>query len=155
MVPIAEAAVGRARPRPSRPPVRSARTPSFGLHSPSLAPNRHSGQLETSSHPLFGRMSSSAPPRLDTLPPELILRILDHASPRTIARLGQVNKALSQLARTESVWKAVVQNITREHSAGNVVDDRAVLGELWLEQAKFVVPIARQLGYWTSSQPYR
>lgn len=100
-------------------------------------------------------MSSSDRPRLDTLPPELILRILDHAAPATIVKISQLNKHLNQVARTESVWKSVVRNITRQHSVREEVDAAVEVSELWLDQAKFLVPIARHLGYWTSSQPYR
>lgn len=100
-------------------------------------------------------MASSEWARFDSLPPELLLRILDHASPRTITRISQLNKRLHQIANTESVWKAVVGNITNRHSVDPGAFAEGSMSESWIEQARFVVPLARHLGYWTSSQPYR
>jgi len=94
-------------------------------------------------------------PRLDTLPPELILRILDHACPTAIARVAQLNKQLNEVATTESVWKSVVQNITSQHSTEGGVEPIGLMSELWIDQARFLVPLAHYLGYWASSQPYR
>lgn len=98
---------------------------------------------------------------LESLPPELLLRIIDSSSPQAISRLSATSRALRSIARSETVWKKITQAVlarsrareekshTAEHGSRTDEDE-----ELWWRRASFLLPISQHLGYFLSSTPY-
>jgi len=106
---------------------------------------------------------------IESLPPELLLRIIDdHLSPQAIARLAATSRALRSIARSEIVWKKIVQAVCAQSRAleseeaevegsGNTAEQgeqTAQDDELWWKRATFLLPISQHLGYFLSSTPY-
>lgn len=86
----------------------------------------------------------------DSLPPEIVLRIIRlFLDPRSIVRLGATNSILHELARSEIVWREIVSDLVNRHGLGLGHGIRANL-----DDAKFLLPQARHLGYFASSIPF-
>ncbi|ORY75015.1 hypothetical protein BCR35DRAFT_306425 [Leucosporidium creatinivorum] len=104
----------------------------------------------------------------ESLPPELVLRIIDGLTPQAIVRLSATSRALRSIARSEIVWRTIVQAVLARSKApeeeeaeagssnaaenGEATDDSDV--ERWWKRATFLLPVSQHLGYFVSSTPY-
>ncbi|GAA6058750.1 hypothetical protein JCM10212_003438 [Sporobolomyces blumeae] len=110
-------------------------------------------------------MSDQVQVGLAHLPPEILLRLLRaFLDPQSIARLAQTSTLLYHLAKSDLVWRDIVLDLVQRHG----VTPRARLGRLarsspapapspattWYDQARFLLPHARHLGYFASSLPF-
>lgn len=113
--------------------------------------------------------ASPAKATLASLPPELALRIASSLDPQSLVRLGRTCASLHAVARTESLWKAIVLELVTAHGQVHEGHDEARHGESsslsptppppaggsWYDQAKALLPHSHHLGYFASSLPYR
>ena len=118
------------------------------------------------------RPSSPSPAVLTSLPPELLLRIYQYfLDPLSISRIAQTCHLLNHIANSELIWKDLVLDLVdtfgveveesvptfmHRNSPPVASYDHDTRGEsTWREQAKFLLPNARHLGYFASSIPFR
>ncbi|GAA5923739.1 uncharacterized protein JCM15063_003747 [Sporobolomyces koalae] len=109
-------------------------------------------------------VDSSRAATLTSLPPEILIRIVRFfLDPRSIVRLGRTCTTLHELARSDLVWKEIVLDLVGTHGVHSEPDDDDDLdyhddldnsATTWWEQAKFLLPNARHLGYFASSIPF-
>ncbi|BGP21618.1 hypothetical protein JCM10295v2_000493 [Rhodotorula toruloides] len=96
------------------------------------------------------------PASLVNLPPELLLRIFSLLDPQSLLRLSATCTILQAVARSETLWKQIVQEVVREHEiggAGGEADSSTSEddGSTWFEAASFLLPYGQNLGYFASS----
>lgn len=133
----------------------------------------HSFHLLISYHyPVMYRPSSPSPANLTSLPPELLLRIYQYfLSPLSISRLAQTCHLLNHIANSELIWKDIVLDLVNTFGVEVEEADSTFVHRnsppstsfnhdsreesTWRDQAKFLLPNARHLGYFASSIPFR
>ena len=110
------------------------------------------------------KMSPSPPACLCSLPPEIILRIIRYyLDPRSITRLAATCTILHDLARSEIVWKEIVLRLVDQHGVSSFAGSNHhhfqsstnSTSSTWWQQARWLLPNARHLGYFLSSIPFR
>ncbi|GAA5956408.1 hypothetical protein JCM3765_005653 [Sporobolomyces pararoseus] len=109
-------------------------------------------------------MSPSPPACFCSLPPEIILRIIRYfLDPQSITRLATTCTILHDLARSEIVWKEIVLRLVDQHgvdsnffaSSNHHQFESSKKGSTtWWQQARWLLPNARHLGYFLSSIPF-
>lgn len=103
---------------------------------------------------------SSGAAALERLPPELLLRILDELPPQSIVHLSATSSNLRSIARSDIVWKAIVQSLLAQTKAPEQEDGSEPIskadgeGDYYWKQAAFLLPNSQHLGWWISSTPY-
>ncbi|KAJ8296951.1 hypothetical protein OF846_000215 [Rhodotorula toruloides] len=93
---------------------------------------------------------------LVTLPPELLLRTFSLLDPQSLVRLSATCTILHAVARSETLWRSIVQTVVREHWIGEAGDEAGLSarednGSTWFKAASFLLPHGQNLGYFASS----
>ncbi|GAA5910580.1 uncharacterized protein JCM6883_003222 [Sporobolomyces salmoneus] len=104
---------------------------------------------------------------LHSLPPEILIRIIRFfLDPQSILRLPTTCTILNEVCRSELVWKEVVLRLVEKHGVRSLVSANPFPSSnlsttispdspsSWWQQAKFLLPNARHLGYFASSIPF-